>query len=187
MRKIDLLLLDSPKDLISAFYNNELYLESTSYMPEDNFHMLITGLFNCLIEMPCIRVLNLLKENFEPEIITKANIPQFSNFDNCYSGVTTGILESGLDYVNYSKISYLLRVSPRKEDADKKYGENHAKIAAMFGFVDMEHGKGIRLTDFGRVHLSLNNVERDNLKSKLCLRIPLIKNYFCEDESELIV
>lgn len=187
MRKIDLTLLCSPTELLVEFYNNNLYLESSSYLPEENFNELLIGLFNCLIDTSCNDILSLLKENYVPEQITKSDIPQFSNFDNCYLGVTTSISESDLNHVDFNKIGYLLRIGPRKEGADKKYGENHSKMASLLGLVSINRVRGIRLTDFGKHHLTLDKTHLNNLKAKLCLRIPLIKNYFCENENESIL
>lgn len=187
MKKLQHYSLNVPNELLKDFYNNSLCLNASEYLPEDNYYELLMGLLNCIVEIPCNKILSILKENFKPALITKANIPQFSSFEDCYTGVSRGILESGLEWVDFNKVGYLLRVAPRKEGADKKYGENHSKIASMLGLVIIERGKGVGLTDFGRYHLSLNDIQRKNLMGKLSLRIPLIMNYFCQNEDESVV
>lgn len=184
MRKLSPELLASREEIIRAFYEDALILTSVEYAPDEDYVSLLGKLTEVLLTTRLTEIIEIVRRNFIRMPITKANIPQFSNFDDCYTGVSQGILESGWEWAIYKKIGFLLRRSPRKDGADQKYGENHSKIAMMMGLVKIEKPKGVCLTDFGKYTLSLSPDQRENLKAKLCFRIPLIHNYFCSDKDE---
>lgn len=187
MKKLSMELLSCKEDALKSFYADCLIMDSCEYTVNEDFPGLLHALVDILLSTRLTDIIEIVKCSYSPLLITKANIPQFSNFDDCYFGVPNGILESGWEWAIFKKIGFLLRRSPRKEGADQKYGENHSKIAKMMGITKIEKTKGVALTDFGKYILSLDSLHRENLKSKLCFRIPLIQNYFCADMSENVI
>ena len=130
----------------------------------------------------CHQIIDILKNNFKPYEIKAKDIPQFSSFDDCYYKVVEYLVDSGMSDISYDKMGYFLREVPRKLDADKKYGENHAKIACMLGFCSITRKStfGINITPFGQSFYELEKEKKDKLMPKLCLFIPMIQNYFVQ-------
>lgn len=184
--KISPELMDCHHHILYLFYHDKLNLDSKTYLKSENFDGLLNSLIDIIINISCGEILKILKDNYTPSIVTQNNIPQFSNFHDAYIGVPKGIFESGWEWSPFYKIGFLLRTQPRKKGADSKYGENHSKLAFMMGLVDIDRKKGVSLSDFGRKHLKLDDGSKENLKAKLCLRIPIIKNYFCEENDDVI-
>lgn len=187
MKKLSAELLSCKEDAIKDFFADNLIMESYEYGDDEDFPVLLHSFVDLLLSTRLTDIIEIVKYSHSPLSITKANIPQFSNFDDCYFGVPNGILESGWEWAIFKKIGFLLRRSPRKDGADQKYGENHSKIAKMMGITKIEKIRGVALTDFGKYILSLDPLHRENLKAKLCFRIPLIQNYFCNDMSENVI
>lgn len=187
MRKLSEALVLVKEESIRAFYAGNLILSSVDYGQDENYHVLLQALVNHILSTSLSKIIEIVKSAYIPFEINKANIPQFSNIDDCYYGVPKGISESGWEWAVFKKIGFLLRRSPRKDGADQKYGENHSKIAMMMGLTRIERNKGVALTDFGKFILTLEPGQQENLKAKLCFRIPLIQNYFCSGKNENVI
>jgi len=178
---------DFQRTLIRMFYRHEFsftclepYLKLCAPSPREAAQIIFKILKNYSVS----ELILILKESFEPFPIEAKDIPQFSSFDDCYIRVPSDLLNSGYESVNFDKMGYFLREEPRKIGADKKYGENHAKTAALMGLCEIKRKVGITTTPLGIVFDSLSKEEKEDLKPKLCLYIPLMQNYFvqgCDD------
>ena len=106
-------------------------------------------------------------------ITNPANIPQFSNIHVIEELLPLVEANAGIE-CNYTLLGYFFN-----KDADiraqTKYGENHYKTAMLMGLV--KKYKPFDVTPLGRLYMemSLPSETRSDIKSKLYLRIPLIR------------
>lgn len=100
---------------------------------------------------------------------------QFSNFNNALDDVCRIVKFEGSE-VTYSMLGQRL-VNAKTEIANKKYGENHSKLAAELSFVILKKKKSfvIENTFFGDFVLNLTHNERLELAKRLLLRNSFIR------------
>ena len=175
--------LEQDKLILSDFYTNKVSLNSSDYASLDEYNQCMLVLIETLSLWRIADIIKVLTGSYMHREIKSGEIPQFSNFAECV--YTTPLRLESLDHgdVSYLEMGKLLGSNPRKEGADLKYGENHAKTAALFGFTSVINGK-INLTSFGRLFLKLNKYQQEALIPALSLKIPIIYNFFCTGESE---
>ena len=125
----------------------------------------------------CAEILELIKEESVLFKIDKKDIPQFSDFKDAYYNVPFRLANCGLKDVDYLRMGYMLRVEKRKDVADKKYGENHIKTAALMGLCNFVKCKA-NVNNFGNLFIQLSESERKDILPKICLYIPFIHNFF---------
>lgn len=123
-------------------------------------------------------IISLLRDSFFPFHIAAKDIPQFSNFNDCYHNVVSCLVESGYESVNFGRMGFLLREAQRNDVADKKYGENHAKTAALMGLCNVNKRTGITLSAIGMAFYSLSYDQQQAIKPQMCLYIPMMQNRF---------
>lgn len=112
----------------------------------------------------------IIKYKDKIEEVSAKNIPQFSDIDNVDKVVL--IVDSSVDEMDYRKIGYFFNKSG-SDMSQRKYGENHYKLAMEMGLVTER--KPLRATELYQVYLTLNQNEKESIKSKLMLRIPIIQ------------
>ncbi len=131
-------------------------------------------------------ILHVILENYVPFVIDKSDIPQFSDFNACVNSVPRILLYSGVDGISYQQMGYMLRQNRRSVVADKKYGENHMKTAALMGLCCINNRKAYS-NSITEVVYSLTTVKKNDILSKLCLYIPFMQNYYWQGEGEIIL
>jgi len=101
------------------------------------------------------------------------------------------ILRSTNEPMSFEDIGYYLTredpTSKQNEVANKKYGENHAKMAALLDLVLIDKANiraHITLSEFGTYYALLSNKKQEDISYKLCLRIPIVQNYFLSDHPQ---
>lgn len=142
-------------------------------------------LLEVLKKHDCREILNIIRDGYEPIEIKARDIPQFSDFEDAYYTVPFLLVNSGLHNIDYAKMGFLLRESKRKLAADKKYGENHIKTAALMGLCKFERCKA-NANALGTKFVQLQKSERENLVPKLCLYIPFVQQYFIKGATDII-
>lgn len=136
-----------------------------------------TLLLEVLQRHSCAEILSLIKEGDDLFEIDKKDIPQFSDFKDAYYKVPYMLANCGTKDVDYNEMGYMLRNENRKEVADKKYGENHIKTAALMGLCSFKKCRANTST-LGNLFIKLSEKERENILPKICLYIPFLYNYF---------
>ena len=174
----------SDKVLLQAYFTKEIDLECLRYANSeckcsslDASRALIDAILNTSVE----EAIDLIRSSENSEAVTKDNIPQFSDLDAALYGVADILWNSG-KVLSFEDMGYYLK----KDDsadliANKKYGENHAKLAALLDIVLIDKGGSraqISLSQFGRVYCQLPKEVQEKLVPLLCLRIPIVQNYF---------
>lgn len=140
-----------------------------------------------LIKKSCRQILEILEQECRLFPIDKADICQFSNFDDCYYRVIDLIIRSGIEGITWEKMGFLLRTTPRTRVADTKYGENHGKTAVQLGLCQMDKHHRFWATTMGECFNSLCGEDKEVLRPKQCLYIPIVHNYFvCGEDKELM-
>ena len=116
--------------------------------------------------------------NFE---IIPANIPQFSNLKDGTINLIK-ILQNEESGIDSKKIGENLSLTPKNDVANRKYGENHVKLAVALDVAYLENRK-YYLTALGKQMLCLPNDLQEELFDKVIFNIPIIKKYVVEEIS----
>ena len=110
------------------------------------------------------------------ELIAAANVPHFSQLESaCRVPEILCMLGEPLTFDQLGV--YLDYVPGKKETANKKYGENHAKLATLLDLAEIVPGPRlvVEQTPFTRLFACLSNDERIALAARLAFRIPIIQ------------
>lgn len=135
-------------------------------------------LLEILKKYKCSEILDIIKDDFIPYPITKADPSQFSDFKDAYYRVPYILKYSGCSDVDYDKMGKMLRTEKRNVVADKKYGENHIKTAAQLGLCSFSKCRA-NANSLGSNFIDIQESDRNKkILPKLCLYIPYIQNYF---------
>lgn len=135
----------------------------------------------------CKEILNILSHEWEPYPIDKKDICQYSDFDDCYYNVVNMSIKSDIEGITWDKLGFLLQQKPASKIARMKYGENHGKVAIAMGLMSFDNKHDFWVTTFGRVFNDLSEENKENLKPKLCLMIPIIQNFFMFGQKQEIM
>lgn len=120
-------------------------------------------------EMSSEKILSYIGAQTELPVIEAKNIPQFSSLSSI-DGVLDIVYSS--KNITYDEIGYYF-FHDSSVVAQRKYGENHYKLAAIMGLTTWE--KPFRVTDFGREYMLLNQEKKEIIFKKIILRIPIIQ------------
>ncbi len=122
----------------------------------------------------------LMKKADEAEIILDiATVPMFNDlFD-----ATTGMIKylATVDNTSYLEAGTYFTTPINKIEARRKYGEEHAKLAAQFGFAHLsllKQPRTISITPLGMQCGMLSTKEMDAIIPILAFRIPIIRYLF---------
>ncbi|WP_146003642.1 hypothetical protein [Enorma phocaeensis] len=112
----------------------------------------------------------------ETELISTANVPQFSSID---SALRVPEVLCALDEAQtFDQLGvYLDYDSSKKVTANKKYGENHAKLATLLDLADIVSGAPLHVcaTPFSERFRALSLDEQRSMTARLAFRIPIIQ------------
>lgn len=125
--------------------------------------------FEILADTSIGHILDIIEEHIDelPEVIT-SNIPQFSNIYDVDVIPRIVVTNPGCEY---AMMGYYYN-KDGKYDAQRKYGENHYKAAALLGLVT--DAPPFDATYLGREYIHLPEETKDLIRPRLCLRIPII-------------
>lgn len=177
---------EEPTDkLLSAYFTKEVDLECLRYANAEcvcSSRDAAEFLAGAIKAAPVKDIVALLSSCADREPVTKENIPQYSSLPDALFGVAR-ILRNANAAMSFEDIGYYLtRNNPSMKQnavANKKYGENHAKLAALLDLVLIDKPNvraHIRLSEFGSYFSGLSNAEQAEIVYKLCLRIPIVQN-----------
>lgn len=175
---------------IRLFYNHTIDLANISdgmslfLVTEEQVCQIILKL---LLTHDCSALIEIISQDYKPFGINKADICQYSNFDDAYYRVVDLSIRSGISGITWDRMGFLLRTKLRSKVADTKYGENHGKMAVQMGLCTMDKNHHFWPSQLGAIFNQLSPTEKENLKPKLCLYIPIIQNYFvCGTDDRLM-
>ena len=137
-----------------------------------------------LVNYDIQRMIDAISDDYKNEL-EPSKIIQFSNFENGTTNLVQTLYneEGGL---SYCEIGRRLAGSV-EEGAAIKYGENHSKLARDFNLVTIANAKPttVKITNFGRCFVFLDNDEQIKLLRLLGLRDPLIQNLIIHAKKEI--
>ena len=143
----------------------------------------VDRLFSLLRSSSISEILNAVLKIERLEPITQANIPQFSSIE--LAKEVPSILHIDEEGISYEQLGAYLGDDNfnKKMTANKKLGENHAKLATLLDLANIT-SKDRKLlvypTRFGELFLRLPAKEQDLMLAKLVLRIPVIQHILCD-------
>lgn len=180
----------SRDELLKAYFTKEIDLECLRYGNAEcrcGSREAAEFLAGVIGDTPVRHILALLEDCANREAVTKENIPQYSSLPDALFGVAK-VLRDADTSMGFEDIGhYLTRGDPsikQNETANKKYGENHAKLAALLDLVLIDKADSrarIGLSEFGKYFCRLPAGEQEGLSYKLCLRIPIVQDYFLSE------
>ncbi|MDE6552927.1 MAG: hypothetical protein K2K98_08215 [Muribaculaceae bacterium] len=134
-------------------------------------------LLQVLSKHSCKEIIKLIREEDKLFVIEMKDIPQFSDFKDAYFSVPKKLVNCGDQNIDYERMGYMLSGTLKNGVANKKYGENHIKTAALMGLCSFSKCRTNK-NALGELFIKLPDDARDNILPKLCLYIPFIHNYF---------
>ena len=171
--------------LIEAFFDDNISFKKNDYRDENHYNHAMENLISLLLVENLPDLISKKKLTYAHKDISAFQIPQFSDLTTALYK-TPEVLKDTHENVEYEEMGKLLWKGNRKKGADLKWGENHAKTAALINLVSVEKGK-INITDFGKVFLQLNPAQQALLIPILWLKSPLFHNYFFSENGEEVL
>lgn len=171
--------------LAQKYLCKEIDIECLKYRNSEckcNPQKIAEKITNALLSFSLDELIDLLKISEKREKITRENIPQFSKIEDAIFSVpellVNGNLKSSFEEMGY----YLSRENAeakKNEVALKKYGENHAKMAALIDLARVSKADSraiIEPSEMARYYMTLSKEVKIKLSARLCLRIPIVQN-----------
>lgn len=178
--------------ILEAYLTKELDLECLNYTNaqcEIAPEIVATKLVQVLLEASGKHMISVLRKSERREPVTQDNIPQFS--DREYGLQTVEILRKLGEEVGFDDLGHYLKrgllEAKLNTVANKKFGKNHAKFAAQLDLVKIDKvglKSRVRESVLGSYFSGLPKEMQELLVPKLCLRIPIIQNYFVNFQKE---
>ncbi len=180
----------SKNELLKAYFTKEIDLECLRYTNTEcqcSSQAAAAFLANTINDTTVQQIISLLECCNDREPVTKENIPQYSSLTVGLFAVMKILRDTGVS-MSFQEIGYYLTREDssckQNEIANKKYGENHSKLSALLDLVLIDKADSrahASLSEFGKYLSGLSDKEQENFTYKLCLRIPIIQNYFLSE------
>ena len=139
----------------------------------------IVAAYKVLYQIPLPLFFDSLKKVNEFPILTPQDIPCFSSLENGASRLNE-LLSFSNNGLSFTEIGYQLMNSVTAS-AQRKYGENQSKLAAMMGLVHISNSRPniVTATPWGNYLTSYTFNEKKDVLKKALLRDPCIKAILC--------
>ena len=169
---VDMLLSGNPDtdEIIRQFYLFPLSDDELRALPDEEKRTYSERMVQILCDTSADHILEIIEshpDDWRPVI--SIEIPQYSSTDDIDN--ILGVVESnpGGDHTLFG---YFFNKSGKK-DAQRKYGENHYRTAALLGLTTFD--KPFAVTPLGREYMKLPDKTRHAVRSKLILKIPFLQ------------
>ena len=185
------------EETLQAYFTKELDLECLRYGNSEcgvSQTEAAAKLCRAILDTDVEDLVALLADCEQREGVTKENVPQLSLPPEQAALETAEILCRVRERVTFEDLGHYLTVNDpeRKQNliANKKYGENHGKFAALLDLAVVERGGAsarVSLSVLGKYFCTLPAEERSKLARKLLLRVPVVQNYLIMGQKEEIL
>lgn len=120
---------------------------------------------------------NTIIENTELSAISISDIPQYSNFYNGTYKLTEILIQNGDRGLSFYQLGICLQ-GKRSEYANKKYGENHAKLGELLDLVVITstRPRKIYLTKLGKVFYEANESKKVEILKSQIFRTAIVRD-----------
>ena len=129
-------------------------------------------------------LIDIIENSENLEAVSKDNIPQYSDLMDSFYEVNKILVESE-KLMTFEEMGYYLGTGHTNMNdgqvAQKKYGENHAKLATLLDLACISKNGNqshIYSSLLGYKFYQLSNTEKKELIKRLCLRIPIVQSVF---------
>lgn len=181
--------MEHAKQLLSLFYAHKLHIDEacmSCHEPSKAMIHLCSDIVRCLKMFSLEEIIEIVKPLHVPFPIDQPDIPQFSDFSLAVYRTPYLAYASNHYNIPFKDMGYMLLQGSRKEVAYQKYGENHAKTAAMLGLCNVTRGK-VNASYMGVYFCNLKNDEQKSLLPKLLIYVPIVQNYFLAGRNESLL
>lgn len=177
MDKYESLILEGitdKRELLLSFFHREQSPDEGRY-PDNERKEAGIKMLALIRETPIEEIFELVNTTRPEEYVIETNhIPQFSNIDDVDRILDIAQANPGADR---DLMGYFFNRDGSLM-AQRKYGENHYKMAAEMGLVVW--GMTAHLTPLGEAYRVLPHDERTTIRAKLILRIPIVQRVLYE-------
>lgn len=169
-------------EVAGKYFQKEMDLQCLSY-PEIacvNYSKEILADWFCgkLLYMTLSEVIDTVRTNACLEDVLPCNIPQFSNLADAYME-TPNILSISGQSMSFDELgTYLDNGKDKNKVAQRKYGENHSKMATLLDLAVITapcNSYKVALSVFGVAFNKRNSLEKKKLAARLLFRVPIIQ------------
>lgn len=168
-------------DLQCGSYENSLCINNEKY---------VRYVCDTLLNTDGKEIIGAIKNSNDLEKIDASNIPQFSDMENAMYNTIKTVLNTGNVGITFEDLGFYLTGSrDKKKGADIKYGENHAKLAALLDLVQITGGKGkvkVFASELGKIYATYSKEEQQKIAQRLVFRIPVVQRAFIEGKNQKI-
>lgn len=164
------------EECLELYYEKKLDIVWVEENVPDRSSDLCDRLFSVLLRSSVQEAFAAVLAGSNDEFVTPDNIPQFSSLQDVDK--IADILSQAEDFVDYSDLGVYLQPNGfRKDGANKKYGENHGKLASLMDLATIEKKSrfGCRRTEFSSRFSACDPSDKSRLFALLAMRIPVIQ------------
>ena len=182
------------RKFIQLYYEKEIDFQCLVYKNSEctNIEMIVKRFIEMLLKYSVEEIVDIICDSEKLEKVTKDNIPQYSNLDDALFNVNRVLVQSE-ETMTYEDLGYYLEKEHSEEEANtvaqKKYGENHSKMAALMDLAVIgETGRRstVYISVLGKEFYKIEEIVKVELAKRLLLRIPIIQNTFVNRSMEQI-
>lgn len=182
--------------LLSAYFTKKIDFECLRYENAEcsvDTNKLVHKFFRLLLDTTEEKIIDLISQDEDREEITKENIPQFSDLRLAYIDVPRILFQSQDKQIFEDLGGYLKKSNKnltQNRVSNKKYGENHGKLAALLDLVVIDRAISthkVELSVMGRVYCELSTKEQEQVAKKLRFRVPIVQKYYAEGRNDNVI
>ena len=186
--------IDSKK-LLTDYFTKEMDLQCLIYRNikcnDVAKEKIATWFCEMLLNVELIDIIHMLKKAKTLENILPSNIPQYSKMNDAIHTLIDILHRSCEENMTFDEIGYYLGGKDKNEIAQRKYGENHSKFAALLDLASVSAPNNVNhiaLSVLGRAYNEFPIKKQEALVARLAFRIPIIQFIFLNAlEKEVIV
>lgn len=168
------------QEVLKAYYSKRLdTVCGNELLDADRIGREVIGaLFDLIRQTRLDDIFKAVRAIEDKEIVSPLNVPQFSKMGDAFE-VPAILKELGEPQTFDSMGVYLDYVRGKKTTANKKYGENHSKLAALLDIADIVPDgqlKKVSESPFGRLFGELDDDAKRSMAARLAFRIPVVQH-----------
>ncbi len=181
----------APAEVLGLYFQKEMDLQCLAYPEIACIHfskeVLADWFCDLLLKTDLLTLFQIIKQYPSGEQVLPSNIPQFSDLGDAFYAVPDTLSRSGQAMTFDELGAYLDNGKDKNNVAQRKYGENHSKLATLLDLaVITAHNNAyqVALSVFGATFCKRTKDEQKALVARLLFRIPIVQNILLRALSE---
>lgn len=181
--------MEIEKKFIRLYFEKEIDFQCMTYKNSEcrDIDKIVDRFVQILLKYNVEEIVDIIVSSENLERVSKSNIPQFGEIVTSVYKVNEKLVKAEKE-MPFEEIGYYLQKEGEEKKrtitAQKKFGENHSKMAALMDLAVIGK-KGNRSTIYssllGNKFYKMEEKEKEDLKKRLLLRIPIIQNVFVHE------